>query len=137
MAISKSYLTTIGVQHTWPSLLAALSYLRIPVESIEQIGIESLLTSSDEGEALMPQFQKFVELAYAQLLSGVDDQKALLADLEQQVESCSVPNAELEKLEQDTERNRQMLAHLESQPNELSVETHVPTIQARVESETT
>jgi len=30
--IPKSYLTTIGVQHTWPSLLAALSYLRICVE---------------------------------------------------------------------------------------------------------
>jgi len=32
------------------------------------------------------------------------------------VESSAVSNAELEKLEQDTERNRQMLAHLDSQP---------------------
>jgi len=30
--ISKSHLSTIGVQHTWPPLLAALSFLRVCIE---------------------------------------------------------------------------------------------------------
>jgi len=32
------------------------------------------------------------------------------------VESCSVQSADVELLEQETDRNRQMLAQLESQP---------------------
>jgi len=30
--IPKSYLSTIGVQHTWPPVLAALSFLRTCIE---------------------------------------------------------------------------------------------------------
>jgi len=30
--ISKSHLSTIGVQHTWPPVLAALSFLRVCIE---------------------------------------------------------------------------------------------------------
>ena len=118
--ISKTALTAVGSPHTWPALLACLTWF------IELLEYDELITSEgDSDEAAF--FFGYLQQAYGTFLSGDDD---ACAELDKQVEDnfgqkFAAIEEDITCMQQQNEELRQQLAALQAEGSA------VPALQAR------
>ncbi len=118
--ISKTALTAVGSPHTWPALLACLTWF------IELLEYDELVVSESENDEAAF-FFGYLQQAYSTFLSGDDD---ACAELDKQVEDnfgqkFAAVEQEIESMRESNNQLRQKLAQLQS------AGSAVPALQAR------
>jgi len=135
--ISKTSLYAVGSPHTWPGLLAAITWLielltydqevaEAPMENEEGMDMDNLTAVSDKA------FFEYLEHAYTAFLSGDDDKYAALeedlidkfeaknVDVEQECERIAVENDEIVGAMEGLSQTANALPELEKRQEDLS-----------------
>lgn len=136
--IPKSHFQTIGVPHTWPTLLNVLTWFRINILATSNSEFQQvLLAPSDDDNGIVGQKKMlwdYTNETYDMYMGGADEFDDALENLEKRLATNSRIDEEIEALTRERDKNKKILDELTSQPDELSkLQTHLDSIQ--IESE--
>lgn len=117
--ISRSQLTAVGSPHSWPNMLAVLTWMVETLEIMDRLFKGEIPV--DDSEAENPDklyFDHFLTKAYQVFLAGADDYSEMERELENESDRQNESTlAEIERLEDDNQRLDKELHDLDaSQP---------------------
>ncbi|KAI0228966.1 Kinetochore protein NDC80-like [Lamellibrachia satsuma] len=122
-SITKSAMFSVGSPLTWPSLLAALSWLREQIEYALSLDVDQLLfrpSNDDEFDGVLEQkiFFDYCEKAYKEFMEGSDTFEALDEELSKQFAQAG-SQTNMEQMVHDHKHLQAQLEILLKEPDQL------------------
>lgn len=123
-SIPKSHFQTIGVAHTWPTIVLALTWLRISIQGSMSRDFDTMMFSRGEHDVGREGRQKllfdYTNESYDMFMKGTDEFDDLRAHYEKKFEDDSQIDKEIEALTRERDQNKLMYEELMSEPDGLA-----------------